>query len=621
MATPPASNEWIHEIKFDGYRMEMRVEGAKARMLTRKGLDWSRRFPEIVKEGSALPDCLLDGEVVALDSEGVSDFSKLQAALSEEKTSGLVYFVFDLLWMAGHDLRGEPLEDRKRLLKDFLKSAMPRSRRIRFVEHFMSSGDAILEAACRMHLEGVISKRRNAAYVSGRNDGWTKAKCRGGQEVVIGGWWGDDQTLRSLLVGAHRAGKFIYLGRVGTGFNAENSKPLLKALRAHKRKTSPFTGPEAPPRQRGVNWVEPTLVAEVEFGTITAAGLLRQASFKGLREDKPARSVVPEAQPGAKHEGRADLAKATHRSAKKRRPGNADGEVAGIVITHPDKVMWPKSGNLPPVTKLDLARYYEAAAKRMLPHVVGRPISMVRAPEGINGQKFFQRHAMKGGPKFRPMTVPPETEPYVTIDNVEGLVSLAQAAVLEIHPWGAKKNEPTVPSRIIFDLDPAPELKFARVVDAAKELRKRIEALGLKAFVKTTGGKGIHVATPVKGTKTRPITWDDAKDFALTLCRQMEKDNPKAYTTTISKTARDGRIFLDYLRNDQTSTAVAPWSPRAREGATISMPLEWRDLHGTLDPKTFNIPSAPKLLKRADPWAKIDAAAKALAPARAKLAR
>jgi bifunctional non-homologous end joining protein LigD len=616
VAAPPGNSGWEHEVKFDGYRLEIRIENGKARLLTRRGLDWTGRFPEIATAGNALPDCLVDGEVIALNADGVSDFSKLQAALSEKKTSSLVYFAFDLLWANGRDLRSEPLSQRKEALLEILKRQASRAHRIRYVEHFTSSGDAMLEAACRMNLEGVISKRLDAPYHSGRNDSWTKSKCRGGQEVVIGGWWGGDNELRSLLVGAHRNGKFIYLGRVGTGYNTRNTPPLLKTLRPLKRKTSPFEGAQAPPRQRGVIWVEPKLVAEVEFGTITAAGLLRQASYKGLREDKPALSVVPEAQPGAKHEGRADLAKAKSGTHSKH-----DAEVSGIVITHPDKPLWPKSGKIRAITKLDLARYYEAAAKRILPHIEGRPISMVRAPDGIEGQQFFQRHAMKGGPKFRPMKVPGEEQPYVAIDDEEGLVSLAQAGVLEIHPWGSGKDKPLTPARIIFDLDPAPDVTFDRVIAGAKELKKRIEALGLEAFVKTTGGKGIHVVTPVKGTPAKPITWADAKAFAKALCVQMEEDEPRSYTTTISKSARGGKIFLDYLRNDKTSTAVAPWSPRARPGATISMPLEWKALRAGLDPKAFNILAAGKLLKRTDPWAKIDAAAKALAPAMKKLQR
>ena len=612
IAEPPSGEGWVHEVKFDGYRTQLRIQNGRARLFTRRGLDWTERFPEIAQDARKLPDCVIDGEIVAMNGKGISDFSQLQAALSDEKTQHLVFFLFDLLYADGRDLRGEPLSMRKARLAALLKRYVPRAHRLRYVEHFRGTGPDVIAAACKINLEGIISKQLTAPYHSGRSDNWTKAKCRGGQEVVIGGWWGDESKLRSLLVGAFGNGKFIYLGRVGTGFNASLSSDVLKRLRPLKRATSPFEGPNAPPRTRGVNWVEPKAVAEIEFSTITSAGLLRQASFKGLREDKPARAVVPESQPAAKQERNSDVP-------KKRSAIVRDDEVAGIRISHPDKAMWPALGRAPAITKLDLARYYEAAAARMLPHIVGRPLSLVRAPDGIKGPHFFQRHAMQGGPKFRPMKVEREKESYVTIDDKSGLVSLAQAAVLEIHPWGSKKDEPEVPARIIFDLDPAPDLNFAHVIEAAKELRKRLEACGLVPFVKTTGGKGIHVVVPVKGTPKKPATWPDAKDFARELCLQLEKDEPDKYTITISKKARGGKIFLDYLRNDITSTAVAPWSPRARDGATISVPLKWSEVRIGLDPKRYTILTAKPLLKRLDPWAKIDVSAASLDAARKKL--
>lgn len=591
----------MHEVKFDGYRTQLHVHNGRAKLLTRKGLVWTHRFPEIADGARKLPDCVVDGEICAMNDKGVTDFSKLQHALSDEKTQDLVFFLFDLLWAGDRDLRGEPLSLRKANLERLLQRYAPRSHRLVYVEHFSGAGADVLEAACRIHLEGIISKQLNAPYRSGRSDSWTKAKCRGGQEVVIGGWWGDSQKLRSLLVGAYQGGKLTYLGRVGTGFNAGLSADVLKVLRPLKRTTSPFEAGEAPPRTKGVNWVEPKVVAETEFSTITAAGLLRQAAFKGLREDKPARSVVIEPQPAAKHEGTSVMPKKPAAQSKSKR----EDEVAGIRISHPDKAMWPAAGKTRAVTKLDLAEYYEAAADRMLPHLVGRPLSLVRAPDGINGQHFFQRHAMQGGPKFRQMKVRDQRDPYVTIDDESGLVSLAQAAVLEIHPWGSKKNEPTVPERIIFDLDPATDLNFARVIEAAKELKKRLEACDLTPFIKTTGGKGLHVVVPVKGTPKKPATWPDAKEFAHEICLQLEADQPDKYTTTIAKKARGGKIFLDYLRNDLTSTAVAPWSPRAREGATISVPLKWSEVKAGLDPKRYTILTAVPLLKRADPWADI----------------
>jgi len=617
VARPPNGPGWTHEIKFDGYRIQLHVKAGRARLFTRRGLDWTDRFPEIANEGSTLPDCLVDGEVVAFNQKGITDFSRLQDALSKGKTQALVFFAFDLLYAGGADLRGEPLERRKAALKSLLGDGKARHARLRYVEDFRLPGSAMIDAACEMGLEGIVSKRLAAPYRSGRGEDWTKAKCRGGQEVVIGGWWGDENNLRSLLVGAFRGGRLVYLGRVGTGFNRDLSADVLKVLRPLQRARSPFEGVNAPERAAGVRWVEPKAVAEIEYSTLTSAGLLRQASFKGLREDKPARSVVIEALPQAEDERSEAVSKKPN--ASRGRPAPRDDEVSGIRISHPGKAMWPAAGRNPAVTKLDLARYYEAAAPRILLHVAGRPISMLRAPDGIEGQHFFQRHAMQGGPKFRLMKVRHEKEPYVTIDDTAGLVSLAQAGVLEIHPWGSKKDDPETPARIIFDLDPAPDLGFARVMEAARELRARLERAGLVPFVKTTGGKGLHVVVPVRGSPKAPATWPDAKEFAHELCLQMEKDSPQKYTTTISKKARGGKIFLDYLRNDLTSTAVAPWSPRARPGATISLPLKWSELKTGLDPKKFTIYAATALLRRADPWAGLDASAKSLEAARRKI--
>ena len=591
-------------MKFDGYRMEMRVAGGRAQLLTRRGLDWTHRFPEIAKEGESLPDCLLDGEIVAVNKDGVSDFALLQQALSEERTSHLIYYIFDALHADGRELANAPLSERKTVLEKFLKRHAPRAHRLHYVSHFSSPGEAMLDAACRMKLEGVISKRLGAPYRSGRGEGWVKAKCRAGQEVVIGGWWGSAKQLRSLLVGAHRGGKFVYLGRVGTGFNTQNSAQLLKKLWPLKRDTAPFA--DAPPRTREVHWVEPKLAAEIEFSTFTSAGLLRQSSYKGLREDKPARAIVVEPQPAAERKDNS-------------MPKSKNNEIAGQIISHPDKILWPAAKPDPAFTKRDLAEHYEAFAERILLHVAGRPISMVRAPDGIDGQKFFQRHANKQGIKSVPVKVKGEPEPYIAISDEEGLVSLAQAAVLEIHPWGSKKNEPEIPERIIIDLDPAPDVDFDAVIEAAKEMGERFRACGLEPFVKTTGGKGLHVVAAVKGSARNPPNWKQVKDFAHLIVLQMAHDNPHLYTTTVAKKARGGKIFLDYLRNDRTSTAVAPWSPRARAHAPIATPLAWRQLRKGLDPLAFTLRTAHTLLKRADPWADLHKSARSLDAALRKL--
>jgi bifunctional non-homologous end joining protein LigD len=497
----------------------------------------------------------------------------------------------------------------------------------RYVEHFATSGAEFLKAACHANLEGIVSKRLDAPYRSSRSDLWTKEKCRGGQEIVIGGWWGGPAKLRSILAGAFRGKDFVYLGRIGTGFNSENSGPLLKALNRLKQAKPPFTAGVKPPRAREITWVEPKLVAEVEYSNMTHDGLLRQASFKALREDKSARAVALEkATPVREAEERSETEKdmartatLANRPASKKPAANAVNTIAGITISHPDKALWPAAKNGAAVTKIDLARYYELAAERILPHIERRPISMVRAPEGIKGQQFFQRHVLAGVAAVVPMAIGGEKQPYHAIENVEGLVALAQAAVLEIHPWGCKPGDPETPERLIFDLDPAPDVNFDRVIEAAKDVRDVLSACGLTPFVRTTGGKGIHVVAAIAGTRSKPVTWDEAKSFALAVSEHCARVAPDRYVTNMSKKQRGGKIFLDYLRNGRSATAVAPWSPRAREGATISVPLAWNQLKKGLDPSAFTIAAAAPLLKRPDPWKDFLKSAGAFETARKKL--
>ena len=596
MESPPTGANWVHEVKFDGYRLQMRVENGRARLRTRKGLDWTDRFPEIAQDGRVLPDCIVDGEICALDRHGAASFGGLQLALSDGKTGALVFFLFDCLFAGGRDLRKLALKARKDLLEEMLKPV--KSKRLRYVAHFASDGDAMLEAACKMDMEGIISKRLDAPYVSGRANYWTKSKCRGGQEVVIGGWRGDDNTMRSLLVGTFQDGKLVYMGRVGTGYTAAVAGDLLKKMRPLKQKTPAFTNA---PRAADLNWIAPTLVAEIEYENVTSDGLFRQAAFKGLRADKPAESVVP------------DVPEEKKTMAKKAAKG--DDVVLGVTISHPDKVLWPKSKRGAAVTKRDLARYMEAAAPRMLPHIAQRPISIVRTPDGIGGETFYQRHALKGTQAdMLAIKVAGEKEPYLGVDSAAALVALAQQAVTEIHPWGSKKGDPDVPERIILDLDPAPDVAFDRVIEGALELRKRLTKLGFTPFVKTTGGKGLHVVIAIKGAD-----WPEAKAFAKAVAVQLETDMPERYTTTLAKKARTGKIFIDYLRNDRTSTGVAPWSPRAREGAPVAVPIAWSQVKKGLDPQKWTVRTVAPLLKKADPWAGLAKSAKALGPAMKKV--
>ncbi|MES2253996.1 MAG: DNA ligase D [Pseudomonadota bacterium] len=612
---PPSGTGWVHEVKFDGYRLQLRVEDGKARLLTRKGLDWTAKFSAIAKAAADLPDGIIDGEVCALDHNGAPDFAALQAALSDGKTGALIFFAFDLLFAGGEDLRRLPLADRKTRLQKLLAK---HDTLIRYVEHFTSGGDAVLLSACRMNLEGIVSKKLDAPYTSGRSDTWTKAKCRAGHEVVIGGWSTTAGKFRSLLVGVHRGDRLIYVGRVGTGYSADKVKQLMPRLKEMAAKASPFTGKGAPKHERGVTWLKPELVAEIEFAGWTGDGMVRQAAFKGLRADKDAEDVEAETPKKSKK-------LATPKPGKSAPGKSASGKNAAVVmnipISHPDKALWPDAGDGEPVAKLELARYYEAVGDWMLPHIKGRPCSLVRAPDGIEGdQRFFQRHAMAGqSALFSDVKVSGDRQAYLQIDRVEALAAVAQSGGLELHPWNNAPGHPDRPGRFVFDLDPSPDLGFDDVVAAAKELKERLDDLGLISFAKTTGGKGLHVVTPFDAGTA--IGWPEAKAIAREICVRMAADSPDKYLVNMSKEKRKGKIFLDYLRNDRMATAVAPLSPRARPGAMVSMPLEWSAIKKGLDPARFTVRSAPALLKKSGAWKDYGKVERKLLPVLKKLAR
>ena len=599
LSRPPGGKGWLHEIKFDGYRIQMRVADGEVTLKTRKGLDWTKRYSAIATAATELPDAIIDGEICALDHNGAPDFAALQAALSEGKTGSLVYFAFDLLFDGKEDLRSLPVIERKARLEELL-STLDTNSNIRFVEHFETGGDAVLRSACRLSLEGIISKEANAPYVSGRSKSWAKSKCRAGHEVVIGGYTKTGNRFRSLIVGVHRGKSFVYTGRVGTGFGGNKVATLLSALKPLKVRRSPFTGKSPPKRGDEIVWVKPELVAEIEFAGWTSDGLVRQAAFKGLREDKPAGEVEAE-KPADPDTELLEPSPSQPRSAG-RNAGKAN--VMGVLISSPDKVLWPPAGDSKEVTKEDLARYYEAVGPWIIGHIRGRPCSIIRAPEGVGGEQFFQRHAMPGTSILLELTtVFGDRKPYLQIDRVEGLAAVAQLGAVELHPWNCEPHQPEVPGRLVFDLDPAPDVDFSGVVEAAQEMKGRLEQLGLVPFCKTTGGKGLHVVTPLKVGKRKKLTWDEAKNFAHAVCLAMASDSPDRYLTKMSKKLRQGRIFLDYLRNDRMSTAVAPLSPRAREGATVSFPLTWNQVRKNLDPKRFTLRSVPALLSKTKAWA------------------
>jgi bifunctional non-homologous end joining protein LigD len=585
-ATPPSTDGWLHELKLDGYRIQARKEGDHVQLLTRNGLDWTHRMKTIAEEVKALPveRALLDGEVVVLASNGTTSFADLQAAFQEGVKKPLTYFVFDLLHLEGHNLRSLALKQRKEALASLLQQA---GEFLRFSEHLETGGDEMFRKACELHAEGIVSKRSASKYTSGRGGDWLKVKCIREQELVIGGFTlpsNGTHGVRALLLGYYRDKKLIYAGRTGTGFTQKTHRSLRTQLDALRQSANPFSDPPAEAR-RGAIWVKPQLVAQIKFATWTADDLVRQASFKGLREDKAAKEVRREEPEGAPSQSSTKAAshsasksvtsKSMAKAPRAKKPKEGKTEAAPIRLTHPDKILDVETR----LTKQQLADYYWAVAPHMLPHIEGRPLSLVRCPEGSGHPCFFQKHVNHMlPPGIGSVDVADKTgkiEPYITLSTAEALAGLAQMGVLEVHPWGSRNDDLEHPDRIIIDLDPDTAIPWQRLAESAGEVRKKLKKIGFDSFLKSTGGKGLHVVVPIVPS----YDWAVIKQFAHAFVLQMEREQPSLYLTKMSKAARKDRIFLDYLRNERGATAVAAFSPRARSGGPVSLPLHWSDLH------------------------------------------
>jgi bifunctional non-homologous end joining protein LigD len=608
----PSGADWLHEIKFDGYRIEARLNHGKVRLLTRKQLDWTRRFGRIGAAVAALPaaTALLDGELVVEDDKGVSSFSMLQTDLKDDRGDRFVYWVFDLLYLDGRDLTKEPLLERKAALQRLLRGKS-RTGPIRYAEHFDEDGSVIFKHACDMDLEGIVSKRREAPYRSGRSENFVKTKCHNAQEFVVAGFSPSTampKAVGALTVAFHEDGKLRYAGRVGTGYTHTIARDLWKRLDALRIDRPPVTLPKDE-RRKDVIWVKPELVVETEFRGLTHDGLLRQASYKGLREDKPARDVVREAAAPAAMAQRQSVRKsATPKSASPKsvkpkskqpkpvRASKSGADVANVHLTHPDRVYWVDVG----VTKEDLAEYYVSVWDFMAPHVVGRPLSLVRCPGGTSGQCFFQKHiASNVADSALRHVVDAKEHDVIAVEKIDDVVTLVQSGTLEIHTRGSRLDRLEICDRIVFDLDPGEGVGWKAIVAAAQETRERLKVEKLKSFVKLSGGKGLHVVVPIDGAD-----WDAAKAFTQRIASAMAADSPKLYLAKMAKAQRSGKIFIDYFRNSREATSVAPYSTRARAGAPVSTPVSWEELPRTTGGNQFTVLNVKKQLRR-DPWAEI----------------
>ena len=575
----PTGNGWIHEYKYDGYRLLMAVGDGVATAWTRNGKDWSDKFKALVKAATKLPaGCLIDGEAAAIDDQGKPSFQLLQSTLKEQRGANLVYYAFDLLFDRGEDIRKLPNIERKQRLAALLKGV---SAPILYGDHIVGRGEAMFTAMCEQGGEGIISKKANATYAGARSRNWLKIKCIQRQEFVIVGWSESDKRIgfRSLLLGMMDGGGLRYAGKVGTGFNAKLIQELRDMMTPLETDKAPLDVPRAD--RKGAHWIEPKLVAEIAFTEMTDDGVLRHPSFIALRDDKPASQVVRET---PKH-----LRKSEKQA---ERPTAAS---FGIKISNPERVIYPEDG----LTKADLADYYAAVDPLIMIDAARRPMTLIRCPQGRSKKCFFQKHdSGTFGPDVKHVPIKEKDghlEDYLYFDDVKGLLACVQMGTVEFHGWGSKVDKVEYPDRLVFDLDPDVGLDFARVKEAAVRLQALLADLGLKTFPLLSGGKGVHVVAPLDASRD----WPAVKSFAERFTRAIAEAEPQMFTANIRKVERKGRIFLDWLRNQRGATAVMPYSARARENAPVSAPIAWEELDRYQSGGHFTIRDADELLERA----------------------
>ncbi|TWC61333.1 ATP-dependent DNA ligase LigD phosphoesterase module /ATP-dependent DNA ligase LigD polymerase module [Pseudomonas sp. SJZ103] len=579
--------DWHYEIKFDGYRMLARIRDGEVRLFTRNGHDWTERLPRQAKALRALKlkDSWLDGEVVSLNGDGLPDFQALQNAFDIGRSLDIVYYLFDAPFLNGSDQRQAPLEERRAALKDALSGS--RSKLLRFSEAFAANQRDIFESACDLALEGVIGKRKGSPYVSSRNTDWIKLKCRLRQEFVIVGYTrpqGSRSGFGALLLAVNDDGGLVYAGRVGTGFDQASLKNIYAQLTPLERDASPLENPLTSPQARGVHWVEPRLVGEVQFTEWTREGVVRQAAFVGLRTDKPATQIIHE----------------QTRAANSLKAVKAPKPRGGVNITHPERVIDPQSGT----QKQQLAQFYEGISEWILPFLRHRPVSLLRAPEGIEGEQFFQKHSERLAiPNIKQLdpALDPGHARLMEIDTTKALIGAVQMGTIELHTWGATSDKIETPDLFVLDLDPDPALPWKTMLEAAQLTLSVLDELGLEAFVKTSGGKGVHLVIPL----ARRDSWDAVKAFAKAIAQFMTEQLPERFTATSGPKNRVGKIFVDYLRNARGASTVAAYSVRARPGLPVSVPVSREELKGLRGAQQWTVANLHQRLQglKVDPWA------------------